>query len=137
MSLKPTVHWTTIQQFWLVLKALDSTTTFLSYFRPTKFKAHYVAPQFFIFRWTVQIAPNFLHWNVHVSLWLIPNSIIVKTTLRLLPIPYSLVPASAGGPPLTPSPPFILSQTEELVSVPMTGMRYTSLLWMCTLNTLT
>ena len=48
--------------------------SYLSYFRPTKFKTHYVAPQFFIFRQTVQIAPKFLHWNAHIFLfWLNPT----------------------------------------------------------------
>ena len=48
--------------------------SYLSYFRPTKFKIHYVVPQFFIFRRTVQIAPNFLHWNAHIFLfWLNPT----------------------------------------------------------------
>ena len=43
-------------------------------FRPTKFKTHYVAPQFFILWRTVQIAPNFLHWNAHIFLfWLNPT----------------------------------------------------------------
>ena len=44
------------------------------YFRPTNFKFHYVAPQFFIFRRTVQIAPNFRHWNAHIFFfWLNPT----------------------------------------------------------------
>ena len=53
---------------------------------------------------------------------------------------YSLVPASAGGPPLLP-PPFFSCPGQRnrrrLVPVPMTGMCYNSLLWMCMLNTLT
>ena len=46
----------------------------LSYFRPTKFKTHYIAPQFFIFQRTIQITPNFLHWNAYIFLfWLNPT----------------------------------------------------------------
>ena len=95
-------------------------------FRPTKFKIHYIAPQFFIFWRTVQIAPNFLHWHVNIFLFGlilrdIPNSITPQTTLRLLPIPVGLLVlpciCQCWGPPLLPSPPpffFSLSQTEEL-----------------------
>ena len=37
-------------------------------------KFHYVAPQLFIFRHTVQIEPNSLHWNAHIFLfWLNPT----------------------------------------------------------------
>ena len=43
---------------------------------------------------------------------------------------YSLVPITAGGPP-----PLILSPL--FFPVPVTGMRYSSWLWKCTLNTLT
>ena len=44
-------------------------------FRPTIFTFHYVAPQLFIFRRTVQIAPNFINWNVHIFLfWLNPKA---------------------------------------------------------------
>ena len=64
-------------------------------FRPTKFKFHYVASQFFIFRRTAQIAPNVLHWNAHIFLFGlilrdIPNSKTPQTTLRLLAIPVGL-----------------------------------------------
>ena len=60
----------------------------LSYFRPTKFKFHYVAPQFFIFRRTVQIAfiEMCTYFSFGLILWDIPNSITPQTTLRLLPI---------------------------------------------------
>ena len=79
---------------------------------------------------------------------------------------YSLVPASAGGPPLLPPPATDFGRTARTplyppvqavhpyslplffscpgqrnqwkpVSVPVTGVHYHSLLWMCTLNTLT
>ena len=73
------------------------------------------APQFYIFQWTVQFAPTFHHWNVHIFLF----GLILRDIQS----------------PLTPSPFFFLSWTE--VPVPMTGMRYISLLWMCTINTLT
>ena len=78
--------------------------------------------QFFILRRTVQIAPHFLHCNVHIFLFGlilrdIPNSITPQTTLRLLPIPVGLlvltIPASAGGPLLLPSPLLFLTRTEE------------------------
>ena len=65
-------------------------------FRPTKFKFHCVAPQFFIFQQTVQIALNFIHSNAHIFLfglipWVIPNYITSQTILRLLPIPVRLL----------------------------------------------
>ena len=105
-------------------------------------KFHYVAPQFFIFRRTVQIAPNFLHWNVHIFLFGlilrdIPNSITPRITLRLLPIPVQAVPP----PPPYSLPPFVpcpgQKNRRRPVPVPVTGVRYNSLLWMCTVNTLT
>ena len=50
---------------------------------------------------------------------------------------YSLVPASAGDSPLlTPPPPTLFSCSGQR-TVPVTGVRYNNLLWMCTLNTLT
>ena len=119
-------------------------------FRPTKYKFHYVAPQFYIFRRTVWIAPNFLHWNAHIFLFGlilrdIPNSITPQTTLRLLPIPVGLlvIPCTrqCRRPPLphTPSP-FVSCPGQRNrrrpVPVPVTGVRYNSLLWMCALNTL-
>ena len=76
---------------------------------------HYLTPQFFSFRWTIQIAPNFLHWNAHIFLFGlilqdIPNSITPQTTLRLLPIPVGLLvlPCTClcRRFPLTPSPLF-------------------------------
>ena len=53
---------------------------------------------------------------------------------------YSLVPASAGGspPPLRYYPffPWLGQRNRRRpVPVPVTGVRYNSLLWMCTLNT--
>ena len=59
---------------------------------------------------------------------------------------YSLVPASAGDPPLLPPPPplFLVPDRRTVegrylcpVPVPVTGVRYNSLPWMCTLSTLT
>ena len=72
----------------------------------------------------------------------IPNSITSQTNLRLLQIPVGLLilPCirQCRWSPLTPSPFFFLSRNwQRLVPVPMTGVRYNSLLWMCTLNTLT
>ena len=77
------------------------------YFRPTNFKFHYVDPQFFIFRRTVQIAPNFRHWNAHIFLfWLNPtrHSKFHNTPKHRFrsDCSYSLVPVSAAGPPLPP-----------------------------------
>ena len=101
------------------------------YFRPTNFKFHYVAPQFFIFRRTVQIAPNFRHWNAHIFLfWLNPTR---HSKLHNTPkhrfrsdCSYSLVPVGAAGPPL---PPLFFSCPGERnrrrpVSVRVTGVRY-------------
>ena len=110
-----------------------------SYFRPSKFKTYYLAPQFFIFRRTVQIAPNFLHWNAHIFLfWLNPtgHSKLHNTsnTLRLLPIPVGLLVLPCTRQCRPPPPPY--SQRKP-VPVPVTGVRYNSLLWMCMLNTLT
>ena len=48
----------------------------LATFCPTKFKFQYVVPQFFNFRRTIQIAPNFLHLkcaHTCISLWLNPT----------------------------------------------------------------
>ena len=51
-----------------------SPLAWLSYFWLTKLKTHYVAPQFFIFQQTIQIALNFFHWNAHIFLfWLNPT----------------------------------------------------------------
>ena len=102
-----------------------------------------------MFRRTVQIAPNFLHWNAHIFLFDlilrdIPNSITPQTTLRLLPIPVGLLvlpcTCQCRRPPLLPSPFFSCPgqrNWRRSVPVPVTGVRYNSLLWMCTLNTLT
>ena len=77
----------------------------------------YVAPQFFIFRRTVQIAPNCLHWNAHIFLFglillEILNSLTPQTTLCLLPFPVRLpVPVNCAydtpPPPPLLHPPFI------------------------------
>ena len=87
------------------------------YFRPTNFKFHYVAPQFFIFRRTVQIVPNFRHWNAHIfPFWLNPtrHSKFHNTPKHRFrsDCSYSLVPVGAAGPPLPPLF-FFLSRREE------------------------
>ena len=79
------------------------------------------------------------YFSFGLILWDIPNSVTPQTTLRLLPIPVGLLitpcTRQCRRSPLTPSPIFLfLSRTEE-VPVPMTGVHYNSLLWMCTLNT--
>ena len=84
--------------------------TYYSYFQPTKLKTHYIAPQFFIFRQTIQI--SFIEMRTYFSFGLIlqdiPNSITPQTTLRLLPIPVGLLvlPCThqCRRSPLTPSP---------------------------------
>ena len=96
-------------------------------FRPTKFKFHYVAPQFYLFFGRPsKSAPNFLHWNAHIFLfWLNPtghskfhntsnhpppatdSSRTVRTPLYL---PVQAVP------PYSLPPFFFLSRTEEPVS---------------------
>ena len=88
---------------------------------------------------------NFLHWNAQKFLFGlilhdIPNSITHQTTFHLLPTPVGLLVLSV--PPYSLPPPFFSpSRTKELAKattlVPMTGIHYNSLLWMCTLNTLT
>ena len=103
--------------------------SYLNYFRPTKFKTRYVALQLFIFRRTVQIAPNFLHemrtyFSFALILRDIPNSITPQNTLRLLLIPV---------PRLLPPPPphcFCPGQRNQRrpVPVPVTGVRYNSFL---------
>ena len=74
---------------------------------------------------TIQIAPNFFHWNAHIFLfglilWDIPNSITPQTTLRLLPTSVVLVvlPCTHQYRQFPPPPPyplhfFFLSRTEE------------------------
>ena len=111
-------------------------------------KFHYVAPQFLIFGRTVQIAPNFLHWSTHIFLLGLilrdtPNSIIPQTTLCLLPIPVRLLvlPCTRQCKQSPPPPTHLFScpgqrNRQSPVPVPVTGVRYNSLLWMCTLNTL-
>ena len=93
------------------------------WFRPTKFKFYYVAPQFFIFQRTIQIAPNFLHWSVHIFFFGlilrdISNSITPQNTLHLLPILVGLLvlPCTRQcrrSPHYSLSPFFFLSRTEE------------------------
>ena len=115
------------------------------YFRPTNFKFHYVAPQFFIFRRTVQIAPNFRHWNAHIILfWLNPtrHSKFHNTPKHRFrsDCSYSLVPVGAAGPRLSPLSFFSCSgerNRRRPVSVRVTGVRYNNLFLMGTLNTLT
>ena len=89
--------------------------SYLTYFRPTKFKTHYVASQFFIFRRTVKLRHiSFIEMRTYFSFGLIlrdiPNSITPQTTLRLLPIPVGLMvlpcTRQCSRSPLTPSPPF-------------------------------
>ena len=108
-------------------------------------------PAAFIFRRNVQIAPNFLHWNAHIFLfWLNPtgHSKFHNTSNHPPPATDSgrtahtpMYPSVQAAPPLTPFPPFFpcpgQRNRRRLVPVPMTGVRYNSLLWMCTLNTLT
>ena len=68
--------------------------------------------------------------------------IAIHVTFRLLPISVGLLvlPCTRQcrrSPLLPPLLFFVLSRTEEPVPVPVTGVRYNSLLWMCMLNTLT
>ena len=90
-------------------------------FRPTKFKFHYVALQFFIFGGPSKLRQiSFIAMRTYFSFGLIlrdiPNSITPQNTLRLLPIPVGLfvLPCTRQCRrfPLTPSP-FFLSRTEE------------------------
>ena len=99
------------------------TTELLSYFRPTKFKTHYVTPQFLFFGGPSIIAPNFLRWNAHIFLfWLNPTGHSkfhnTSNTLRLLPIPVGLLvlpcTRQCRRSTLTHSPLFsLLSRTKE------------------------
>ena len=116
------------------VKHSDLTSIVWATFRPTKFKTHYVAPQFY-FRRTVQIAPKFYHWNAHIFLFClilrdIPNSITPQTTLRLPPIPVGLHVLPCTRQCRRPHPP-----PPPLTPFPVTGVRYNSLLRMCTLTT--
>ena len=97
-------------------------TSLSSYFRPTKFKTHYVSPQFFIFfnRPSKLCQTSFIEMRAYFSfgliLWDIPNSIAPETTLHLLPIPVGLLVLPCAGdppPPFSHSPFFFLSRTEE------------------------
>ena len=77
----------------------------------------------------------------------IPNSITPQTTLRLLPIPVGLLVLPCTRQCRRPHPtPYALPlfpscpgqrNRRRPVPVPVTGVRYNSLLWICTLNTLT
>ena len=91
----------------------------------TKFKTHYVAPQFFIFRRTVKIAPTFLHWNAHIFFfWLNPtwHSKFHNTSKHPPPATDSgrtactplYPPVQMVTPLLPPPPPPSLSRTEDL-----------------------
>ena len=106
-----------------LLHPVLSPRSYLSYFRPTKFKTHYVAPQFFIFLRTVQIASNFLHWNACIFLfWLNPtgHSKFHNTSNHHPPATDSgrtartpLYPPVQVVPPSSSPLLFFLSQTEE------------------------
>ena len=96
---------------WIEHKNVTRSSPITATFWPTKFKFHYVAPQFYIFRLTIKIAPNFLHWNAYIFLfglilWDIQNSITPQPPSTCYQFrsdcSYSLVPASAGGTPLLP-----------------------------------
>ena len=89
-----------------------------------------VAPQFLISRRTVQIAPNFLHWNPT------GHSKFHNTSNHPPPATdYSQTACTPLYPPVqaVPPPPYSCPPSP----VPVTGVCYISLLWMCTLNTLT
>ena len=107
----------------------------------TKFKFHYVAPQFFIFR-----RPNCTKFRslkcAHISLWLNPmgHSKFHITSNHPPPATDSGRTARTHQcrwfPPYS-LPPFFSYSWQRMVPVPVTGVRYNSLLWMCMLNTLT
>ena len=84
------------------------------------FKTHYVAPQLFIFRRIVQIAPNFLHWNAHIFLFWLNSTGHSKFHNTLNHTPPATVSGRTARTPLYPPvqavPPyfFFLSRTEEL-----------------------
>ena len=101
-------------------------------FRPTKFKLHYVAPQFYFSADRLNCAKiSFIEMRTYFSFGVIlrdiPNSLTPQTTIRLLLIPVGLLVLPCTRQ-CRRSPP---------LPVPVTGVRYNSLLWMCTLNTLT
>ena len=120
-------------------------------FRPTKFKTHYVAPQFYFFGRPSKLRQNFLHWNARIFLfWLNPtgHSKFHNTSNHPLPATNSngtahtpLYPPVQVVPPLLPPTIFFSCPGQRNqwrpVLVPMTGVCYNSLLWMCPLNTLT
>ena len=100
--------------------------SYLSYFRPTKFKTHYIASQFFIFHGPSKLRQiAFIEMCIYLSFGLIlqdiPNSITPQNTLHLLAILVRLLvlPCTCQcrrfPPPLLPPPFLSLSRTEEPV----------------------
>ena len=98
------------------------TRSYLSYFWPTKFKTHYVAPQFVIFRRTIQIAPNFIEMCTYISFGLILQDIPISITPQTHSVCYRsnrtactplYPPVQAAHPPYSLPPFFFLSQREE------------------------
>ena len=97
---------------------------FGSYFRPTKFKTHYVAPQFYFSADRPNCAKiSFIEIRTYFSFGLmlrdIPNSITPQKTLRLIPILVGLLvlpcTRQCRRSPLLPLPFLLfLSRTEEL-----------------------
>ena len=129
---------TRVRPFSGLIWATSSTPvrSYLSYLWSTEFKIATYLHKFFIFRRTVQIAPNLLHWNAHILLfWLNPTGHAkFHNTSDCL---YSLLPASTGDFFFFFLPVPNRGTGEGLVPVPVTGVRYNSLLGMCTLNILT
>ena len=122
------------------IKITKTKTVTQSYFRPTKFKFHYVAPQFFFIRPSKLRQISLIEIHTYFSLGLnlrdIPNSIIPQTTLRLLPIPVGLLVLPCTRQ-CRRSPPYSLplfstchghKNRRRPVPVPVTGVRYNSLL---------
>ena len=96
-----------------------------------------------------KIAPNFLHLKcAHIPFWLNPtghskfhNPVTPSAYYRhRSDCSYSLVPASAGRRSSSALPNFVSCPGKRCrrrpVSVSVTGVRYNSLFWMCTLNSL-
>ena len=126
--------------------------SYLSYFRPTKI-TRALFSSILPFDRLSKIAPNFLHWNAHIFLFWLNHTGHSKfhntsNTLHLLPTLVGLCVLSCTRqclvvpPPPYSLPPFFPVPDREtskgwLVPVPVTGMHYNILLWMCTLNTLT
>ena len=127
------------------MRARHNTTHMPS---PTKFKTHYVAPQFYFFAGPSKLCQIFFieirtYFSISLILQDITNSITPQTTLRLLLILVELLvlpsTCQCRRSPLTPST-FLFSclghrNLRKPVPVTVTGVRYNSLLWMCTLNT--